>query len=631
MTPIARLVVRIVGAVVLVDAASVIVFAGFAPRWLLLDARVVGDVTRTEIIVAIALTLGQLLVLAGLALGNRRVLVALAELDAASRMPESEGSVTPSEVQPGDLLRLFSVPSRLAYARGVLAVVFGATTLVARPEGVDSYTQGALVLLHLTLDSTATLPLYVAARAAVGQVLELAPVAVSRDAVALLVRMGRAARVRRRFLVALAAPVAFVAVGASLLVYAHARSADRAARRADATSFAAGTLDLVEGGTDGRIAAIAKGRELGFVAEIQKTDQVHGEDVVVPLDDGYATVRYDVPAPGLATAAWTALALLAVGLAAIAGARIGARLSQDVAAATREIEATGVVDVLRGSRVFREAYFQSVRRLASAIDELGGVFREFAAAQERAIVARAAAERMRALLLATMSHDLKGPLNAILGFAELLERAELTEGQRESLSIIRQRGRELLYLIQTVLDAARIEAGSLDLACHEAPSNDIVMAAVLDARELLQGSSRDVIVEIAEDLPVLEADAARVVQALVSLTHAASRMSEKGPIRIRADRGPGGSLRVFVDADAPMLSPEESAQIAEADTTASVRLAGRRPMVLALGLSIARAIVEAHGGALTVTAAANVPLRLLATIPGASATATVKMNVPPDM
>jgi K+-sensing histidine kinase KdpD len=80
-----------------------------------------------------------------------------------------------------------------------------------------------------------------------------------------------------------------------------------------------------------------------------------------------------------------------------------------------------------------------------------------------------------------------------------------------------------------------------------------------------------------------------------------------------------------------MLSAEESAQIAEVDATASVRLAGRRPMSLALGLSIARAIVEAHGGALTVTAAASAPLRLLATIPSASATATVKMSVPPEM
>ena len=620
MNPLLRLIVRVVGAVVLVDAATDVVFWAFTPRWLLLDDRVTSALASTALVVAFALTLGELLVLLGLALGNRRVLLALAE--------GSSGE----EVQATDLLKLFAVPARIAYARFALAVVFGMSTILARPEGIEADTQLTLVLLHLTLVMTATLPLYVASRAAVAQALELAPATASADAVALLVRMGRAARVRRRFLVALAAPVALVAVGASLLVYAHAEAADTAARHADATSFAA-TLDLVEGRDDGRLASMAKGREYGFEADIVKdASRVPGPSTaVLPLEDGRAFVKFAAPGPGLAAATWTFAALLAVVIAAVAGARVGARLSGDVALATREIESTGVSDVIAGSRVYREAYFQSVRRLMSAVDELAGVFREFAAAQERAIVARAAAERMRALLLATMSHDLKGPLNAILGFAALLERSMLTEGQRESVSIIRQRGGELLFLIQTVLDAARFEAGPIELSRHEAPALDIVQAAALDAQELLGSSSRELVVATADDLPVLEVDSARLVQALVSLVHAASRMSESGPIRMRAERGPGGSLRVFVDAERPTMSPEESAQIAGADATASVRLAGRRPMSLALGLSIARTILEAHGGSLAVTASAAGPLRLLANVPSAAATATVKMDALPEM
>jgi signal transduction histidine kinase len=622
VTPVARLLSRVVVAVVVIDVACAWVFWAFAPRWLLLEPGVADAIAPTALIVAIALTMGELLVLLGLALGNRRVLAALGGPDAQA-----------AEIQPTDLLRLFTVPSRLGYARFALTVVFGATTLLTRPEGVDTYTQASLVVLYLPLVTTASLPLSVASRAAVARALELAPLAAARDAVAILARMGRANRLRLRFLVALAAPVALVAVGASLLVYAHARAADRAARRGDAAAFASGALDLVDGRADGRIQAVAAGRAAGFSADLRTRERVPPAEaqVVVPLEDGLAVVRYESGGPGFATAAWVLATLVAVGLAAFAGARIGRRLSLDVTFARREIESTGVVDVLRGSRMFREAYFGSVRRIASAIDELGGVFREFAAAQERAIVARAAAERMRALLLATMSHDLKGPLNAILGFAALLEKSNLTDGQRESVTIIRQRGAELLFLIQTVLDAARFEAGPIDLTRHEAPSGDIVMAAALDAQELLQGSSREVVVSTASDLPVLEVDSARLVQALVLLMHAASRMSEKGRIRMRAERGPGGSLRVFIDADAPMLSPEESAQIAEADATASVRLAGRRPMSLALGLSIARAILEAHGGSLAVTAAAAAPLRLLASVPSASATSTVKMEVPPQM
>jgi len=632
MNRMGALMARLVFVLVLVDAACAVIFWAFAPRWLLLDAAVVAHVASSARIVGASLFAGELAVLAGLAFYNRRVL---------ALSPPSPNA----QPEPQDILRLFGLPARLAYARVALAVLLDVVTLFdfARPDGLDTYTQGALAILHLTLVTTATLPLYVASRAAVGGTLEQMPIATSREAVALLVQLRRNLRVRRRFLFALATPVALVSIGATLLVYAHANNAAAVASRADAMGFASGVLDLVEGQETGRIAAMAAAHPFGLNAEIERSPKpisvADGSSAVaVVLEDGRAVVRYEPSGPGPATLVWLAAALLAVVSAAIFGQRLGARLSADVTSATREIEAMGVVDVLRGSRVFRQAYFESVHRLALAVDELGGVFREFAAAQEHAIVARAGAERMRALLLATMSHDLKGPLNAILGFAALLGRGKLTDGQRENVAIIEQRGRELLFLIQTVLDAARLEAGPLELTRHEAPSLDIVMAASLDAQELLAGSGREVVVDAKDDLPVLEVDSARLVEALVCIVHAVSRMSDRGPIRVHAEPLPSRALRISVEADALVLTPEERARIAgslesdrpppQADATASMRVAGRRPMSLALGLSIARAVLEAHGGSLFVAADASAPLRLVATIPSADATATIKTSPP---
>ena len=97
---------------------------------------------------------------------------------------------------------------------------------------------------------------------------------------------------------------------------------------------------------------------------------------------------------------------------------------------------------------------------------------------------------MRGLFLASMSHDLKAPLNAILGFAGLVSRGPLTDGQRESVAIIEQRGLELLYLIDTILDAARVEAGELTVSPERTRVGDVVMPAVLDARELTVGHER---------------------------------------------------------------------------------------------------------------------------------------------
>jgi len=159
-----------------------------------------------------------------------------------------------------------------------------------------------------------------------------------------------------------------------------------------------------------------------------------------------------------------AVGLLAVLVAGALGALFGRALADDLANATRSVRLLGTENVMRGSaQIARPARFAVVADLGRAIEELTERFRVFAGAQERALDARAAAQRMRGLLFASVSHDLKSPLNAILGFAELVSQDELTAAQRESLELITKRGRELLGLIETILDAARVEAGQLNL------------------------------------------------------------------------------------------------------------------------------------------------------------------------
>ena len=213
------------------------------------------------------------------------------------------------------------------------------------------------------------------------------------------------------------------------------------------------------------------------------------------LDDGhaelsFATARLDDADPRSSAGSTGSRSRSRRRSPGFSGSRLGRRFVSDVGIATRAVRETGAADVLRGSRVRREARFDSVILLMDAVDSLGGVFREFASAQERAIDARAATERMRGLFLASMSHDLKSPLNAILGFAELVSRSPLSAAQQESLTIIEQRGRELLTLIHTVLDSARVEAGELRVSPEWTMVGDVVMSAVLDARELAVGLER---------------------------------------------------------------------------------------------------------------------------------------------
>ena len=83
------------------------------------------------------------------------------------------------------------------------------------------------------------------------------------------------------------------------------------------------------------------------------------------------------------------------------------------------------------------------------------------------------------MFLANMSHEIRTPLNAILGFTEVIRQTdELSPGQLESLDQIERGGGELLALIETILDAARIEAGQLDLIRDQVSVQDLFDEAI---------------------------------------------------------------------------------------------------------------------------------------------------------
>ncbi len=590
-----RLVARLIAIQLIAWGTKELLVVVFAPRLLLLDPSVIAGSARLVLWSWLATAV---IVVGGTVLVGRRVRPLLLEL-----------TVGASHVEPRDVHALYAAPSRLVALDLAGTLVVAASTLATplRPETNDLYTQAEFVLLSLTMASVAALPAYVTMRASVARVLELVPVSASREAIELLgARARRMARVRRRLLAAVVAPVAFVALGASLLVHAHLRAFDTSSRQNDAAELVQGVLDAVEGDVRGRKAVIDAARAYGFDIAVSRSTALfsakrtdEGETVLtVPLTDGHATARFETARLSAGTTVYLAFALVAIAVAAMLGWRTGHAFADDVALAEHELEATGVADVLRGGRIRGNARFQSVSALMNAADELGGVFREFARAQQRAIDARGATERMRGLFLASMSHDLKAPLNAILGFAGLFSRGVLTEGQRESVAIIEQRGLELLYLIDTILDAARVEAGELTVSPERTRVGDLVMPAVLDARALTGGIGVEIVGEIQPGVPHVIADPARLTQALTAIILVAARFAERGHVLVRASMPAGDDrLRIDVDVTGHGIAPADQEKIFDAFKHAD---RARRHGSLGLGPSLARSIVELHGGAIDV-------------------------------
>lgn len=602
----ARLVARLVAVQIAVHVVAFAITAAFAPRVLLLE-----DKGQTPAI-AIVSVLG----LFAAAFSTAATLIATRPLEPTLRTL----ALGSEPASPESLITLYALPARLA--TGGVAFVLGASVVTVlpgvRPQSFDTTTAIALVLLLFTLLSTAALPAYVLMRAAVASVLERVPVPVAQPALRLL-GYRLFGKVRRRLVLAVAAPVAFVALGAALLVDAHARARDQEARVEDARDIAHAVFEPLAGdgaqpratGVDapGYRRVVEAAAALGYHIGVTRTYTgdfalVRADDgttqVAVPLEGETALVRFGTSRSAPVTALYALLAIAAVALAGILGTRIAAAFEKDIALATREIRHAGVDQVMRGTIIMHDARFAMVRELVDSIDGLGGIFREFASAQRRSIEAREATERMRGLLLASMSHDLKAPLNAVLGFAELVGRSELTDAQYESLAIIEQRGRELLVLIDTILDSARAEAGELEVSPEPTHVGDVVMSAVLEARDLTVGADVQVTAEIQPGMPKLFVDGTRVAQALTAIVMTAARFSHKGIIPMRATLpGDGERLRVEVETSGEGLPFAEREKIFDAFKSAE---SARRQGGLGLGLQLARSIVAIHGGSIEVEA-----------------------------
>jgi signal transduction histidine kinase len=480
---------------------------------------------------------------------------------------------------------------------------------ILRPDLIDLTTGVSIALLGTVFVGAASLPLSVLVRAAFLKTIELCPFDVMREVLESAEKTKEPRqRLPRRLLLAVALPVALVALGTSLVTNAHVRRADERQREETALTLARSSLETASGlvPTAGRSDATEAAAQLGFRAllsdrrhDYQLTRNAGGViEVMTPLDKGGARVRFEGSTVGVFSPLSLLLTLFAVAVAAFLGALLGRALSEDLFVATRGVRLLGTESVISGgTRVMRPVRFKLVEELGLAIEGLAERFRVFARAQERAIAARERAARMRGMFFASVSHDLKSPLNAILGFTELVRQGEtLGSGQLESLNLIERRGRELLALIETVLDAARVEAGQLQLVREPVTVSDLFGECIAKARDLGGDRYVEVVAEIAEGVPVVSVDHLRVARALATLVGHAIRSSERSYVRMRAAPSRAGGVRIDIEVPSTRLSGRQLERMLDPS-----REPGAEHRGLALGLSLARAIFELHGGGVVVT------------------------------
>jgi signal transduction histidine kinase len=214
--------------------------------------------------------------------------------------------------------------------------------------------------------------------------------------------------------------------------------------------------------------------------------------------------------------------------------------------------------------------------------------------------------KVKSDFLATVSHELRTPLNSILGFSDLLSTAKmLDEKQRRYAGNIERSGRQLLDMINDMLDLAKIESGRMEVRPSEFEVGAVVLTQCDMFRPLSEKKQIELDCEIAPDLPPMYQDRGKIEQILNNLLSNAVKFTpDGGRIHVTARQDRRGDLRLIVaDTGVGINESEQQAVFEKFRQGASVLAGGdamkREYSGSGLGLSIVRELARLLGGDVT--------------------------------
>jgi len=252
-------------------------------------------------------------------------------------------------------------------------------------------------------------------------------------------------------------------------------------------------------------------------------------------------------------------------------------------------------DALEEARTRQQELQETKEDLLTTNQELARLMNRHKALQKVAEEARQA----KAEFVANVSHELRAPLNMIIGFSDMIARSPRSYGRVPArlladIAIVQRNATHLSHLIDDVLDLSQIEAGRMALGREHCSVQVIAEAAVSAVRPLYESKGLYLEIEAADGLPSVFCDETRIRQILINLLSNAGRFTAQGGTRVSVVHL--SDELVFRVADTgPGISPEDQARLFEPfqQLDSSIR---REHGGSGLGLSISRHFVEMHGG-----------------------------------
>ena len=215
------------------------------------------------------------------------------------------------------------------------------------------------------------------------------------------------------------------------------------------------------------------------------------------------------------------------------------------------------------------------------------------------------AAQARANLVAMISHDIRGPLSAMLAATALLEKLQTDDRQARFIRVLRSSCDRAVALVNTVLDFSRLEAGEARLS-EEAVDLPQLIDDVVSGVRMIAAQKPELVVQADVDLAMprrLIADGQKLAQILGNLMGNAVKFTERGSVtlsaRVRELVPEGATLEIAVSDTGIGIPAERLPQIFDAYTQASSDIAAKYGGT-GLGLAISRRLVELHGSELRV-------------------------------
>lgn len=206
--------------------------------------------------------------------------------------------------------------------------------------------------------------------------------------------------------------------------------------------------------------------------------------------------------------------------------------------------------------------------------------------------------RLKSEFLANVSHELKTPLNSILGFADLLKDAPTLQDPRQARYVqnIINSGRSLLDLISDLLDLAKIEAGRMEVRSEKLSLSDLFEGLVSILKPLAEKKEIALETFVGTDVPIMETDGGKLQQVLYNFLSNAIKFSPQGGrIDLRAERAGEEQVRLSVSDQGPGIDAEKHALIFEKFRQVDQSMT-RQHGGTGLGLSISKELTALIGG-----------------------------------